>query len=301
MRRGLVWGLFLAGCVGSHHDPERLGDDAWHEGRWQDAVTRYQAAEQNPRVLAKLADASYQAGLYRQAAEAWTRVGTEDPDRAGEAAAELARIALTVERTPDQAALASAILGLRRVSPGWPLGRLALRLVRTGDLPPGDAAVILPAALAAAPARSVGDPLLLAMGVADRSRGGCADAVPALEGVLRRDGPAPLRDSATAVLADCELQIGLAALNGGRPEEAEPWLDRAARRDPNGAVGRRALVAFGDARWRQGDVMSATLAWQTVASAPVPPDSISSLALLRLQRPESAVPMTDSTTPSGDH
>jgi hypothetical protein len=301
VRRGaLCFLLGLAGCAGRGRDPERLGDQAWHEGRWKDAVNAYLEAGDNPRVVAKLADAAFQAGLYQQAAQSWTRVGTDAPDLAGEAGAELSRIALAAERANDQDALATAILGLRTVVPGWPVGRLALRLVGSGGLPAADAAVILPAALAAAPGRSTADPLLLAMGEAGRMRGSCAEAVPALEGVLRRSVNPAVRDSATVSLGGCELRLGLNALGGGRPGEAERWLDRASRRDPNGVVGRRALVAFGDARWRQGDVMSATFAWQTVASAPVSPDSITTLALTRLQDPSTAGTSADSVSRPGN-
>jgi hypothetical protein len=81
----------------------------------------------------------------------------------------------------------------------------------------------------------------------------------------------------------CELVIGLRALSSEHPAEAEGWLDRVARRDPLGAVGRRAMVGVGDARLAQGDIPAATLAWQTVAAAPVAPDSITVLALERLR------------------
>jgi tetratricopeptide (TPR) repeat protein len=299
--RHLLLLVALAGCSGAARDPERLGDAAWHEARWTDAVNAYLAAGDSPRVIAKLADAAFQAGLFQQAAQSWTRVGVDAPDRSGEAAAELARTAIAAERAGDQDALATAILGLRKVAPGWPLGRLALRLVSTAGLPAADAVEILPAALAAAPARSAADPLLAAMGRADRERGACEEAVPVLEGVLRRSGNAALRDSAGADLGSCELRLGLDALTADRPGEAERWLDRASRRDPDGVIGRRALVGFGDARWRQGDVMSATFAWQSVAAASAAPDSITALALARLQDPSTAGTTPDSVAGPGNH
>jgi len=137
--------------------------------------------------------------------------------------------------------------------------------------------------LAAVTGRGGADSVLLALGEAEHQRGNCHQAVPVLESVLRRSGAQPSPPVASALLADCELTLGLAALNAESAGDAEQWLDRAARRDPTGIIGRRALVGFGDARLRQGDLFSATLAWQTVASARVAADSITILALERLQ------------------
>ncbi|MES2306146.1 MAG: hypothetical protein V4558_11590 [Gemmatimonadota bacterium] len=281
--------LLLAACGSRTPDPERIGDVAWHEGRWFDAVTSYRAAGNSPQLLGKYADAAFLAGQRLEAVRAWTELGTTAPERAGEAAAGLARAAQGAERAGEPLVLARAVLGLRKLAPSWPLGRMALRLALVSDLPADEAVQVLPVALAAVSGRSAADSVLLALGLAQHKRGTCIEAVPVLESVLRRSEAADsARASATTLLADCELTLGLSALNDDRVGDAERWLDRSARRDPAGAVGRRALIGFGDARLRQGDPFSATLAWQTVASARVAPDSITILALQRLRTAESA-------------
>lgn len=291
MKSPLLGLLLIAACGTSTPDPERLGDIAWHEGRWLDAVTSYRAAGNDPRVLGKFADAALLAGQRLEAVRAWTQLGIDAPDRAGEAAAGLARAAQGAERAGEPLVLARALLGLRRLAPTWPLGRMALRLALVPDLPADEAVQVLPVALASVSGRAAADSVLLALGQAEHQRGTCLAAVPVLESVVRRNSDDSARTMAGRVLADCELTLGLSALNDERVGDAERWLDRAARRDPAGAVGRRALIGFGDARLRQGDPFSATLAWQAVAAARVAPDSITILALQRLRIAES----TDST------
>jgi hypothetical protein len=289
----------VAGCSIGQGGREQLGDEAWHDARWADAVADYRAAGDSPRLLAKLADATLQGGLLTQSAEAWTRLGTDAPDRAAEAAAGLARVASAAEQAGNDAALAQAMAGLHRIAPGWPLQRVAARIGRVADLQPAAAADVIPALLSTSPGRAVAEPMLLALGRADRARGSCDVAVPILEGVLRTTTTAALRDSAATPLAWCELQLGLTALAAAHPGDAERWLDRAAQHDPNGAVARRARVAFGDALASEGDSAAARLAWQAVVTAPVPPDSLTQLAALRLQRPPAVV--GDSGTVRPEH
>ena len=274
--------LVVAACSLDRPDRERLGDVAWHEARWTDAMADYHEAGDAPRVTAKFADAALQGGLLAQSAAAWIRLGTDAPDRVSEAAAGLARVADAAQHDGRQAALADAIAGLRRLAPGWPLGRLASRLGGAGALPAAQAADVIPAILAAGPAADATVPLLLALGQADRARGACELAVPILEGVLRRTADAGLRDTATAELGRCELGLGLTALETARPGDAERWFDRAAYREPQGAVARRALIGLGDAQLRQGDTIAARATWLILA-ADTAPDSLTQLALLRLQ------------------
>lgn len=275
--------LFVAGCSLGRPDRERLGDAAWHEARWADAMADYRAAGDSPRLTAKVADAALQGGLLAESAQAWIKLGTDAPERAAEAAAGLAQVAEAAEHDGKQPALAQAIAGLRRVAPGWPLGRIASRLGSTGAIPPAQIADVVPAMLAATPGRDATEPLLMAVGQADRASGACDVAVPILEDVLRRTSNAGLRDTATAALGWCELGLGLSALQTARPGDAERWLDRAARRVPQGAIARRALVGLGDARLRQGDTLAARLVWQTLAAGDAPADSLTQLALARLQ------------------
>ncbi len=276
--------LLLAGCSIGRPTQERLGDQQWHAGRWMDAVASYRAAGNSPRLLAKTADAALQGGLLSEAATAFTQLGAQAPERAGEAAAGLARVAYAAQQSGKQAALALAVLGLRAVAPGWPVGRVAAQLGNLDRLAPADAVQLIPAVLASASERDAGQPLLLALGVAHRARGACNEAIPILEGVLRTNTDAVSRDSAAASLGWCDLHLGVAALDGGHPGDAERWFDRAARLAPMAAIGRRALVGFGDARLQQGDTIAATMSWQAVASQQVTPDSLTQMALVRLQQ-----------------
>ncbi|HEY4321818.1 MAG TPA: hypothetical protein VGM77_11660 [Gemmatimonadales bacterium] len=276
--------LVAAGCAWGKPGKERMGDDAWHAGRWTEAVADYAAAGSSPTLLAKLADASLQAGDLTGSAKAWVQLATDAPQRAGEAAAGLARVADAAAEGGNQAALAAAVVGLRQVAPGWPLGRLAARLGVPVGLQPFEAGEIIPALLAASPPREQVDPMVLALARADRSLGACPLAVPMLDGVLRRSTDTVLRDSVSAVAATCELSLGLAALDGGHLGEAELWLNRATGRAPDTPIGRRAMVGFGTARLREGDSVTARSAWEAVATSPAPADTITQLALQHLQQ-----------------
>jgi hypothetical protein len=286
--------LLLAGCSFGRPDRERLGDAAWHEARWTDAMTNYQAAGDAPRITAKYAEAALQAGSLSESADAWTRLGTTAPERAAEAAAGLARVADLAEQDGRPAAITAAVLGLRQIAPTWPVGRMAGRISRIDDLLPAQVVDAVPALLAASPDRPVADSLLLTLGRAERVLGACDRAVPVLDGVVRRESGAALGDSATHVAGACELILGLAALQGNHPGDAERWLDHAAQRLPDGVIGRRALVGYGDARAQQGDSVGARGAWHAVALGPGAPDSVTQLALLRLAELAPAV-IGDST------
>ncbi|MCL4865235.1 MAG: hypothetical protein KJZ47_05025, partial [Gemmatimonadales bacterium] len=64
--------------------------------------------------------------------------------------------------------------------------------------------------------------------------------------------------------------------------EAERWFDEAASTDYAGAVGWRARIGYGDARGRQGDLLGAAAAYQSVLSGQQVPDSLLRLAEERL-------------------
>lgn len=276
--------ILAAACSPGRTDRERLGDVAWHDARWSEAMSSYKEAGDTPQLTAKYADAALQAGLLAESAQAWTKLGVDAPERAAEAAAGLARVADVAERDGKQAALASAVAGLRRVAPGWPLGRVASRLAGTAAITQAQVPDVVPAMLISADGREASEPLLLALAQSDRARSACELAVPILEGVLRRTANPAIRDTATTTMGWCELGLGEGALQAARPGDAERWFDRASRRAPGAATGRRAMIGLGDARLAQGDTISARLTWQVVAMAvDVPADSLTQLALLRLQ------------------
>jgi|CXWL01.1.fsa_nt_gi hypothetical protein len=280
MRRVLLVATLL-GCGGARNSPERLGDEAWHRGQWEVAATQYRIVGDAPRLLAKRAEVALLSGDLLGAATLYQQLGEADPTRTGEAAAGLVRVAEVAQRAGNVNAVAACLAGLADVAPGWPLGRLAMRLPADAQWEPTLVAAIGPAGLAAG---GGGERWLLALGRGYRAASRCPEAIAALEALRRRDrGPAA--DTAAAELASCQLTVGLEALGSGRPGEADYWLGQAATADPLGASGRRALVALGDARMAQGDVAGANLLWQQVVTAPVSPDSITVMALERLRDP----------------
>jgi hypothetical protein len=288
----------VSGCGWGRGGREQLGDEAWHDARWADAVADYRAAGDSPRLIAKLADASLEGRLWTVSAAAWTRLGIDAPDRVAEAAAGLARVAALAQDAGDDAGLAQAITGLRQIAPGWPLQRLGARLGGVGDLQPAAMADVIPVLLSSVSGREPTEPLLVMLGRADRARGDCNAAVPILEGVLRTTMNASLRDSATTTLGWCELGLGLSALAAQHPGDAERWLASAMRRDSAGAVGRRARLGYGDARAVEGDSAAARLAWQFVASG-TPQDSLTQSAFQRLSQP--APPTAPDTAAHPEH
>ena len=78
-------------------------------------------------------------------------------------------------------------------------------------------------------------------------------------------------------LADIEQALG-----NGHPADAEQWLVQAVRVDSVSWTGRRALIALGDARVGQGDILAAAIAYQSAADAGA--DSLGRIARERLSR-----------------
>lgn len=282
--------LLGAAACGTRMSDELLGDAATADGRWGAAVEAYAEAGREPRIVAKRAAAALEAGRPGAAALAWVAVAGADTARRGEAAAGLARAALLAQRQGDMLSLATAVRGLQEVAPGWPLGRLALPLRLEAFPSDEDVIALVPAILAAAPARDVADDALVALAAAWRSRDRCDRASPILVSLGQRlDGAAATQ--AGASLAACQLELGLAALRDGDLETARGALSTAISRDPSGPSGRRALVALGDVHLLMGDVIAAQLAWRTAAAGAAEADSITALALDRL----SAATTTDPT------
>jgi tetratricopeptide (TPR) repeat protein len=269
------------GC-GRGEAAEAMGDAAAAGGHWEAAYDAWQQAGDEPRVLAKRADAALQSGRLNAAAVEFTRLGRRDTARAGEAAAGLARTAVAAARADDALALAGALTGLAEGAPGWPMGRLALPL-RLASFPAReDILVLAPVLLAAAPARDVADSALLAWARAEHEGGDCL-AASGLYGAVERRGDAELNRPAARGLASCAVAIGLAALADEDLAAAEHRFETAIRHDPAGDAGRRALVGLGDVHLQLGDLFQAQLAWRTAASTGGVTDSITTLALDRLR------------------
>jgi tetratricopeptide (TPR) repeat protein len=265
--------LALVAACGGSGGAEGAGDRAYAEGRYQEALAAYaplSEREPSPRLSAKVGAAALHLGQLREATAAYRALGAADPDRADEAADGLERVILAAERRRDETVLQEAVTALRAVAPDRPLGRHALGLVQATDGAVDPAG--FSAALAAATEAGEVDSLLARQATALAGIGACEQAVPLFQAGLRRAGRLGSAAAADG-LAGCYLRLG-SALLPSVPDSAETLFRDAAAIDSVTPVGREALIGFGDARYRQGDLVGAALAYQAAISAGQPDDSI---------------------------
>jgi len=285
MRRVGFLLVALAGCSSAAADHERLGDRAYREGNFAGAIAEYRAAGKghlNARLAAKLGSAALHDRDLSTAIEAFAALKEADASRSAEAAAGLERAAnLAAHGGVSQlATLAAAVRALRSVAPGRPLGRFAF--ASSAELDATQAIGALPAALAAASEARTVDSLLIAYGQAQQVTTACEAATHTFGVVLRRTRNPGLRTTAALGTGACALRLGLDALAAEQAELAEHWFDAALSAAPATPFGWRASIGLGDARMRQGDLLGAALAYQTVLSAASVPDSLNKLASQKL-------------------
>ena len=272
-----------AGC-GQAGDHERLGDQAYGQSRYAEALAEYrQVLTENPdaRVWAKAGAAALRIGDLEVASDAYLRLAAEDPTRAEEAAEGLESVARAAERAGDGKRLQTAVVGLGAIAPDRSIGRYALELIRRPGAESTDLVGVLPGAIAVAPDPGTVDSLLLVYGEALRETTGCGEALAAFQAARRRTKVAVLRSRAEDGVAECSLWLGL---RSEMPEDAALWFAAAIRIDSNTTVGRRALLGYGDARLSLGDTLAGALAYRTVLADEVQTDSIYEMALDRLER-----------------
>jgi hypothetical protein len=277
--------VLVAGC-GQAGDHERLGDRAYGESRYGEALADYrQALAKDPdaRVWAKAGAAALRTGDLEVASDAFLRLAAEDPSRAEEAAEGLESVARAAERAGDGKRLQAAVVGMGAIAPDRSIGRYALELIRRPGAEATDLVGVLPGAIAVAPDPETVDSLLVVYGAALRETTGCGEALPAFQAGLRRTKMAGLRARAEEGVAACSLWMGLRSEAMGIHQDAALWFAAAIRIDSNTTVGRRALVGYGDARLHMGDTLAGALAYQTVVSEAVQTDSIHQMALDRLE------------------
>jgi tetratricopeptide (TPR) repeat protein len=265
--------LLLLGCPSAAADHAKLGDQAVSEGDYNVAVAEYRAGVQaspRPDLLAKLGAAALRLKNYREAAEAYRRLGENDPSRAGEAATGLERVARAAAAAGDHLAGREALVGLQAIAPDRPAGRIALDLALSGRFEPGDALPLLPYALAGARNDAMVDSLLHLYGDALRETTACEEAVGVYQTLVRRSG----NGAGALGLAECALRLGLDAEALGQPGIAERWFRDALRADSLTDRGRRALLGLGDARLAQGDTLQAMAAYRTAVERWGAADSI---------------------------
>ncbi len=280
--RGLLCAALLGvGACGPTGGPEATADRSYAEGRYQQALAGYAPlveAQPSPRLWAKVGATALHLGQLREAAAAYLALAQSGPERSDEAIDGLEQVIVSAERRRDNVALEEAVGALRSISPSYPLGRHALNLVELADGPvaPSDFA----AALAAATEARIVDSLLVRQAAALAADGECAGAVPLFQAVGRRAGRSGSA-VAEAGLVDCFFRLGTALLPSA-PDSAESWFRNAAGLDPTTPLGRAAMIGLGDARARQGDLVGAALAYQTVLSSGDRTDSLSGVAGAKL-------------------
>jgi hypothetical protein len=78
---------------------------------------------------------------------------------------------------------------------------------------------------------------------------------------------------------------------------AERWFESAVSAAPATPFGWRASIGLGDARVKQGDVLGAAIAYQTVLSAASVPDSLNKLAADKLNALGGSPPASEGVLP----
>lgn len=286
--------LLLLGCPAAAADHAKLGDQAVMKGDFTTAVGEYRAGVQaspRPDLLAKLASAAFHLKNFREAADAYRRLGETDPSRAGEAATGLERVARGAQDAFDALALREALLGLKAIAPERPTGRIALSLALSGKMEPGEALPLLPYALAGATNDQQVDSLLLLYGNADRETTACEEAVRIYRTVLRRAGDGTPSPSASDGLGSCAVQLGRDAVQLEQPQIAERWFRMAVEANAPGDLMREALLGLGDARLHQGDSLEAAAAYRRALDQAGAADSLGQSADQKLRQLQSvAVP-----------
>lgn len=289
MRRlATLLALVSLACTRSAANHEELGDRSYVAGSYADALAEYQLGRRanpgNATLLAKVGAAAIHAEDYELAADAYLDLGRRDRSRADEAADGLDRVARAALTSNDRTALAAALTGLREVAPRRPLGRYAvlaaLDAVERGDT--AEAAVLLPAAAAAAADAGRADSLLFVYGRTLVRVRDCSTAVRVFEGVIRRQRAPSVVESAREGLGLCALVEGQRSLEQGRPADAEGWFRRATAPGASPDVVRAAFLGLGDVRMAQGDVTGAMESYQQALTGGTPGDTISQRAQEKL-------------------
>ena len=289
MRRfGSALLLLLVACTRSAANHEELGDRSYAAGQYVDALAEYQLARKSnassATLLAKLGASAIHAEDYELAADAYRTLAKRDRSRADEAADGLDRVARAALTANDRTALASALTGLREVSPRRPLGRYvvlaALDAVDRGDT--AEAAALLPVAAASAVDAARSDSLLFVFGMTLVRVKDCSTAVRVFEGVIRRNRAPAVVEPAREGLGLCALVEGQVALEKGRPGEAEDWFRRATAPGASPDVVRAAFLGLGDVRLAQGDIAGAMESYQQALAGGTRGDTISQRAQEKL-------------------
>jgi tetratricopeptide (TPR) repeat protein len=293
--------LMTAGGCGPGADAhEHQGDRAYSELRFADAVAAYRLAVRSggrADLWAKLGSAGLRLPDYAVAAEAYRELAASDALRVGEATQGLDLAAQGAERAGDFVALRVVLLSLLSLAPQWANGTYALTVVRHVPTTPEERLALLPLAAAAAPDRRTADSLLGGYADVLRATESCRKGIRVYRSVLRRTESSRLAEDLLRGRAACALELGREHVDE-EPWTAEGWFLEAVDAAPETDIGRMALVGLGEARSGQGDLIGAALAYQAAVASTTDPDSITILAMEKLNEIAAARPPGDVSEPT---
>ncbi|HEY8257323.1 MAG TPA: hypothetical protein VIG08_06675 [Gemmatimonadales bacterium] len=283
MRRPLLCALVLAAACGAG-DHERLGDEAYGQGHYTEALAQYTSvlgAKPDARVWAKAGAAALHGGELQKSSDAYIRLAADDPGRAQEAAEGLEAVVRAAERRADSGSLHHALTGLQAIAPERIAGRYAALLAARPGIDNAELVALLPGAIAAASGPGTVDSLLTLYGSALETTAGCGQALLQFRAVLRRSADSTVRAKASSGVAACAFALGERADSQGKTLDAALWFAEAARADSVSPVGRRASLRAAQARLIEGDTIGAAIGFQAVLSAGTS-DSAGQIAAERL-------------------
>ena len=289
-RRQVFVVVALLGCSRASPDHQTLGDQAYRDGLFGDALVEYRLAlsanHESPDLRAKAALAALNGVDLEAAAQEYVALALAgEPSRREEAADGLVRVANLAIEEGNQTALAVALDGLQEVAPGRALGSFAGHLASSieGQPQTEDALALLTFAAAGATNAGTQDSLMFVYGVTLRRLGRCTEAAPIFESLVRRRRAPRVAEGAQRQLALCALNEGRRALRNGQVVDAEAWFRRAVAGAGDTPETRAAYVGLGDVRMTEGDYFGAVDAFLRAMDGLLPGDSMYDIADQRLK------------------
>jgi tetratricopeptide (TPR) repeat protein len=272
------------GCARSAVDHETLGDRAYVQGSYAEALTEFRLAllqgQGSPaRLRAKAGAAALWAGDLQGAVQEYGQLARADGQRLDEAADGIERVAREAIARGDRAALRAAVVLLRELENGRSVGEFATELASGGG--GGLDLALLAVAAGNAPDARRQDSLMFAYAQALARAGRCEPAVRVFEALARR-GRGGVGPEASAAAAACALRVAQGHLEAERNDPAEEWFRRAVTLGEGTVVGRAAYLGLGDVLRARGDLVGAAAAWDRVILGAAPGDSLAERARARL-------------------
>ena len=282
--------LTIVACTGAAADHVNLGDRAYVDHNYGEALVEFQLAlRQDPAdadLMRKAGMAALNSRDLGEATEQFHRLAQKDDDYADFAAEGLERVARAASSAGNRAALQTAIDALREIAPDRASSSFASDLAEglEGSPPSTDGLSILLFAASSAPDARLQDSLMFAYGVMLVRLGRCEEAVPVFESILLRQREMSVQADARVRAAACSSQLGRRSVNRGDPATAATWFGRAVAVGNNNYAARAASVGLGNLLFAQSDYAGAAAAFRNALIGGTAGDSISTAAQRGLDR-----------------